>query len=115
MFYSGNKYIFRSISMEIFIGLVILAGIAYWIVKNSKPQTNAKTEETQAPYKVETPVEVRVVAGDIAFTAPAETEVATKPAKKTRTTKPKAPKAEAKPKVEAKSKAPRKPKMKVAK
>lgn len=98
--------------MEIFIGLVILAGIAYWIVKN-KPQTTVKQEEPQAPYKVETPATVTVVGGDTAFTAPAE--VATKPAKKTRTAKPKAPKAEAKPKVEAKPKAPRKPKMKVAK
>ena len=87
--------------MEIFIGLVILAGIAYWIVKN-KPQPTAKTEEPQAPYKVEV--------SPVVVTAP----VATEP---TKAKKPKAP-AKAKPKTEAKEakpKAPRKPKMKVAK
>ena len=91
--------------MEIFIGLVILAGMAYWIVKN-KPQTTTKQEEPQAPYKVEV--------SPVIVTDTAKPEAAEKP---TKAKKPKAP-AKAKPTAEAKEvkpKAPRKPKMKVVK
>lgn len=110
----GNKYNFRSISMEIILGAIVLAGALYYIWSKSNGAKVAEQKE-EAPYKVEAPATVTVVAGDIAFVAPAEPEAVIKPAKKARTSKPKAVKTESKPKVDSKPKAPRKPKMKVAK
>ena len=109
--------------MEIILGaLIVGAGLYYIWAKAEKAKTAAK--ESEAPYKVETPV--KVVGSDIAFDAPATTPVVVaapvtpKPKAAARTAKPKAPaaskaKAPAKPKAEAKPKAPRKPKMQVAK
>jgi hypothetical protein len=103
--------------MEILLGAIIVVAGLYYIWAKAEKAKNAG-KEAEAPYKVEAPATtVTVVGGDIAFQAPAEAkaEVATKPAKKPRATKPKAAAITAKPKAEAKPKAPRKPKMKVAK
>ena len=106
--------------MEIIIGLLVVAGVAWFFFMR-----NDKTTEVAAPYKVEAsaPIEEPVKVEDPKVEAlPAETKVSSivAPAKKA----PAKPKAAAKPKTPAKTaakapvkttKAPAKPKVTVAK
>lgn len=108
--------------MEYIIGLVILAGLAYWAVKrNAKVQPT--TAEASAPYKVEAqPVVVEVAqpvveAAPVAKAAPAKAKKpAAKPVAKKPATMKAAPKSAAKAKTTDASAKPKKPKsLKVAK
>jgi hypothetical protein len=91
--------------MEIIIGLIIVAGLAFVLIRKSQlDEANRGADLPQAPYKVEAPVEVAPV-----VEAPAPKAKA--PAKQ-RTTK---PKAAAKPKAAPKAKAKKPASIKVSK
>lgn len=102
--------------MEILAVLIVLAG-GYLIWKKSK-STTTQTVEAEAPYKVETPVAVPVVAplGDTTSGGGPAVEVQAKPAKAKKPRAPAKPKAAATPAKESKPKAAKKTtKLKVAK
>jgi hypothetical protein len=94
--------------MEIIIGLIIVAGLAFVLIRKSQlDEANRGADLPQAPYKVEAP-EVKV--------AEVNPQPVTPPAapKAKATAKPRAtkPKAAAKPKAAPKAKAPAKPRAK---
>ena len=100
------KYMFRRNQMEIIIGLVIAAGIAwFFFMRNDKKSDEVAPANQTAPYKVPEP----------AATTPIPLVVESAPAKPkapARTAKPKAP---AKAKAPVKAKAPAKPRVTKAK
>jgi hypothetical protein len=97
--------------LEGIIALVVIGTIGYFMWQKSKNPTE-KVEEPAAPYKVEPPVVVEPVAAP----APVITTESKPKAKRAVAPKAAAPKAKvAKPATEAKPKAVRKPKIKIAK
>ena len=68
-------------SVELFVGLVVLVGAGYWLyTRNSKK--SVVVESTPAPYKVETPVSVAPVVEAVKTEAPV---AEAKPKAKTKT------------------------------
>jgi len=93
--------------LEGIIALVVIGTIGYFMWQRSKG--TAKTEEPEAPYKVESPA-VAEVSAPVAEPV-VETKEAKPKAKKAKVAKPKTEKA----KSESKSKAVKKPKISIAK
>lgn len=88
--------------MEIIIGLLVVAAIAFYLIrKNKEVEAELQTKE-EAPYKVEEPVLEPVVTP----VNPQATDLVTTPAPAKKAAQP----AQAKPKAPAKSRAPAKPK-----
>jgi hypothetical protein len=111
--------------MEIIIALLVVAGLAFYLIRKNK-EVEAELQQTEAAYKVEAPVveSVKVETPAPVETAPApvateeiqwpKVEVAKQPAKRApRAKKPAAPRAPAKPKaVPAKTAKPKAPAIK---